>query len=72
MYCPVIGDVTEIKFISPNHFVCSSSAGNVKVFKLQDEPFPEIKEENAWDKIHRFRYYILCNYEFIDLINYLN
>ncbi|OXU27468.1 hypothetical protein TSAR_011206 [Trichomalopsis sarcophagae] len=53
---PVIGDVTEIKFIGPDHFVCSSSAGNVKVLKLQNEPFPEIKEENAWDKIHRFRY----------------
>ncbi|XP_011495665.1 PREDICTED: nucleoporin Nup43 [Ceratosolen solmsi marchali] len=51
---PVIGDVTEMKFISYDHFVASSSLGTVKVLKLQDNPYPDIKEESTWDLIHRF------------------
>lgn len=51
---PIMGDVTEIKFISNENFVVSSSNGTVKVLKLQDEPFPEIKEVTVWDSLHKF------------------
>lgn len=51
----VFGDVTEIRFIGRDEFVSSSSHGTVKVFKLQDDPFCEIKEVNSWDGIHKFK-----------------
>ncbi|KAJ8682998.1 hypothetical protein QAD02_018790 [Eretmocerus hayati] len=52
---PVFGDVTEIRFISYDHFVASTTKGAAKVFKLQDSPFPEIKAEICWDSLHKFR-----------------
>lgn len=52
---PVLGDVTEIIFIDRDQFVYSSSDGSVRVMKLIDEPYPDIKEQINWVKIHRFK-----------------
>ncbi|XP_014210853.1 nucleoporin Nup43 isoform X2 [Copidosoma floridanum] len=56
----VLGDVTEIKFISYDTFVFSSSAGYAKIMKLQDVPYPEIKEHHSWDKLHRLKQSVSC------------
>ena len=53
--CPVIGDVTEIRFLDRDNFVASSSSGTVKVLKIQDSPYPELKEQTVWNSIHYFR-----------------
>ncbi|XP_014236487.1 nucleoporin Nup43 [Trichogramma pretiosum] len=51
---PVVGDVTEIKFICKDQFVFSSSDGSVKVMKLEDDPYPNMKELTEWKTIHKF------------------
>ncbi|XP_067207554.1 nucleoporin Nup43 [Linepithema humile] len=49
-----LGDVTELKFISKDFFVVSSSLGSVRLLQIEEE-CAEFKEHMAWEFIHNFK-----------------
>ncbi|KZC10530.1 PREDICTED: nucleoporin Nup43 [Dufourea novaeangliae] len=51
---PVLGDVTEIKFISRDFFVVSTSTGTVRLLQIQENPYSQFKEHVSWELIHKF------------------
>ncbi|KAG8234873.1 hypothetical protein J437_LFUL014565 [Ladona fulva] len=54
---PHVGDVTEIKFINTEFFVCSSSFGSVKLNRLVNAGMKSswsIIEDISWNKLHYF------------------
>ncbi|KAG7190344.1 hypothetical protein KM043_006457 [Ampulex compressa] len=50
-----LGDVTEIKFISKDFFVASSSLGSVRLLQISENPYSQFKEHMAWEFIHNFK-----------------
>ncbi|XP_012283346.1 nucleoporin Nup43 [Orussus abietinus] len=49
-----LGDVTELKFISKDRFVASSSVGSIKLLQIQDNPYTQFKEVMLWKYVHNF------------------
>ncbi|XP_020283292.1 nucleoporin Nup43 [Pseudomyrmex gracilis] len=50
-----LGDVTELKFVSRDFFVASSSLGSVRLLQVDEDTCSEFKEHMAWEFIHSFK-----------------
>ncbi|XP_053977498.1 nucleoporin Nup43 [Hylaeus volcanicus] len=51
----VLGDVTEIKFISKDLFAASTSTGTVKLLAIPENPYSQFKDRRTWEHIHKFK-----------------
>ncbi|XP_046427457.1 nucleoporin Nup43 [Neodiprion virginianus] len=49
-----LGDVTELRFISKDLFVASSSIGTVQLLQIQENPYAQFKERLSWNFLHKF------------------
>ncbi|KAF4518019.1 hypothetical protein B566_EDAN009252 [Ephemera danica] len=52
---PHAGDVTDIKFPKEDHFVASSSCGDIGFYEISNGQSPSMKEVFKWKKLHYFK-----------------
>lgn len=51
----VLGDITELRFISKDHLVSSASNGSVFLSEIQENPTVTFKEHVVWESLHSFK-----------------